>query len=60
MDTQNIIQAIDARNYRITQHADEEPIHSVWAYVETNQRRSCYCLPSGPPVRWTNWRERRT
>ena len=38
MAIQNVIRAIDARNYRITQHADEEPIHSVSAYVETNQQ----------------------
>ena len=103
MDIQNIVRAIDAQNYRITHHADEEarddgldfeeifysvhngemienypedrpypscliygtnadgePVHSVWAYVETSQQAILVTVYRPDPVRWINWRERRT
>lgn len=102
MDIQDIIQAIDSSQYRITDHADEEaqadrlkfdeildsvrsgeviedyptdrpypscliygsnavdePIHSVWAYNETNHWAVLITVYRPDPTRWINWRERR-
>ena len=36
-----------------------EPIHSVWAYDEENQRASLVTVYRPDPTRWINWRERR-
>lgn len=103
MDIRNIIQSVEVRNYRITQHAveeaaddqlklegifhslhdgeiiedyphdepypscliygnnaDGEPIHSVWAYDDRNQRAILITVYRPNPGRWINWRERRT
>ncbi len=35
-----------------------EPIHSVWAYDEENQRASLVTVYRPDPTRWINWRER--
>ena len=40
--------------------ADEEPIHSVWAYSEKNQRAILITVYRPNPTRWINWRNRRT
>ena len=37
-----------------------EPIHSVWAYDEENQRAILITVYRPDPTRWINWRERRT
>lgn len=103
MNIRHIIRAIDAQNYRVTHHADEEaqndelrfdeiffsvhhgeiienypedrpypsclicgsnadgePVHSVWAYVEANHQAILITVYRPDPVRWINWRERRT
>ena len=36
-----------------------EPIHSVWAYDEENQRASLVTVYRPDPTRWINWRERK-
>ncbi len=37
-----------------------EPIHSVWAYDEKNQRAVLITVYRPDPTRWIDWRERRT
>lgn len=41
-------------------NADGEPIHSVWAYAEANQQAILVTVYRPDPMRWINWRERRT
>ena len=41
-------------------NVDGEPIHSVWAYNEKNQRAILITVYRPNPIRWINWRTRRT
>ena len=55
----DIIEAIRHNRVRITDHADEEPIHTVWAYNEENQWVVLITVYRPDPQRWIEWRKRR-
>lgn len=40
-------------------NAEEEPIHSVWAYNEQNRWAVLITVYRPDPRRWIDWRERR-
>ena len=42
------------------ENAEGEPIHSVWAYDEKNQRAILITVYRPDPTRWIDWRERRS